>query len=209
MSGAPRLLNREASWLDFDRRVLALAEDPERPLLERVKFLAIFARNLDEFFQVRVAGLQDAAELDRGSRSPDGLTASEQLARIRVRVEEIVGEAQDLWSSQLRPALRDAGVELVAWAGLPEAERAWTTHEFGERIQPALVPLSVDPSHPFPYISNLSLNVGALVRPRGGGPERFARVKVPRLVDRWQPTGPASGRFVDRRDDCRGGRRQS
>ncbi len=189
-----RLNNREASWLEFDRRVLSLAEDPARPLLERAKFLAIFSRNLDEFFQVRVSGLQDADALSPRSLSPDGLTPGEQLTAIRERVLELNADAQSIWSTQLRPALQEAGIEFVSFGDLEAAERHQMTQRFRERIQPVLIPFAIDPSHPFPYVSNLSLNVGALVRRTGGGPERFARVKVPPLLDRWWPT--ASGRLV-------------
>jgi polyphosphate kinase len=189
MSAAGHLLNRELSWLEFDRRVLALAEEADRPLLERVKFLAIFSRNLDEFFQVRVSGLQDAVAADGASRSPDGRSAAEQLALIRKQVEALTKLAQDIWSAQLLPMLRDAGIEIVSYAALTGEEREHLASSFRERIEPVLVPLSVDPSHPFPYISNLSLSVGALVRPRDGGVERFARVKVPPLLDRWWSSG--------------------
>jgi polyphosphate kinase len=194
MHDTGRLINRELSWLDFDRRVLSLAEDPARPLLERAKFLAIFSRNLDEFFQVRVSGLQDAEVLAPGSLSPDGLTPTQQLAAIRERVLELGAGAQAIWSTQLRPALSEAGIEIVPFDQLESEERKEMTRRFRERIQPVLVPFAIDPSHPFPYVSNLSLNVGALVRRAGGGPERFARVKVPPLLDRWWATG--SGRLV-------------
>jgi polyphosphate kinase len=189
-----RLINRELSWLDFDRRVLSLAEDSTRPLLERAKFLAIFSRNLDEFFQVRVSGLQDAEVLMPGGLSPDGLTPSQQLLAIRERVLDLGADAQSIWSTELRPALCTTGIEILPFDELDAEERQEMTKRFRERIQPVLVPFAIDSSHPFPYVSGLSLNVGALVRRRGGGPERFARVKVPPLLDRWWDTG--SGRFV-------------
>jgi len=194
MQDAARLFNRELSWLEFDRRVLALAEDPARPLLERAKFLGIFSRNLDEFFQVRVSGLQDTVAAAPDSRSSDGLSAAEQLTAIRERVLEHSAEAQTVWSSQLRPALREAGIEIVAFEKLEGDERKEMTRRFRERIQPVLVPFAIDPSHPFPYVSNVSLNVGALLRNAAGGPERFARVKVPPMLDRWWTTG--GGRLV-------------
>ncbi len=179
MQEPPLLLNRELSWLDFDRRVLALAEDPARPLLERVKFLAIFSQNLDEFFQVRVAGLQDQVEAGVGTPSPDGRSPRHQLVAIRERVLEWMRHAEELFERQLRPALDDAGIHLCSWNALPGAARKQAQEQFETEIRPVLVPLSVDPTHPFPYISGLSLNVGALVQRQGGGETRLVRVKVP------------------------------
>jgi polyphosphate kinase len=195
LPGPDRFLNRELSWLDFDQRVLTLAADVERPLLARVRFLAIFSRNLDEFFQVRVASLQDQVAAGVGaSSSPDGRTPAEQLAAVRARVLELTEQAQKLFAQEIRPALPQAGIELTRWDALTEVERRDASERFESELRPVLVPLSVDPAHPFPYLSGLALNVGALLRRRAGGGSRFARVKVPGLVDRlWNVGG---GRFV-------------
>jgi polyphosphate kinase len=182
-----RYLNRELSWLDFDRRVLALAEDPRQPLLERIKFLAITSRNLDEFFQVRVAGLHAQREAPQSVTSPDGRTPEQQLREIRVRVLELVRAAQDVFAKQIAPALAEVGIRLVAWSQLGAAERAALGREFEARIFPVLTPLAVDPAHPFPYVSNLSFNVAVLVRDPDSGTVRFARIKVPSLLDRFLP----------------------
>jgi polyphosphate kinase len=189
-----RFLNRELSWLDFDRRVLALAEQPARPLFERARFLGIFSRNLDEFFQVRVASLQDQVEAGVGARSPDGRSPSQQLAEIRARVLELSACAQSLFAKEIRPALAQAGIELTSWSETLPAERREAERRFASALHPVLVPLAVDPTHPFPYISGLALNVGALVRARGAPEARFARVKVPPFVERLWSVG--AGRFV-------------
>ena len=187
-----RFLNRELSWLEFDRRVLALARDPERPLLERVKFLAIFFRNLDEFFQVRVADLQDqvAAGL---SPSPDGRSPADQLSRIRELTIELSAQAHAVFRQELLPALAEAGIELASWSELDRPARALASEEYEAHIHPVLVPLAVDPAHPFPYVSGLSLSIGVILR-RPDGEERFARVKVPPFVPRWLALG--DGRYV-------------
>jgi polyphosphate kinase len=179
-----RFLNRELSWLDFNARVLALAEDASNRLLERVKFLAIFGSNLDEFFQVRVAGLQEQREAGVGPASPEGSTPEEQLAGITGRVEELYRRTDVLWVDDLRPALEKEGVRLVDWAELDARDREHLGELFRERVFPVLTPLSVDPAHPFPYISSLSLNLAALVRDPSSGERRFARVKVPPLLPR-------------------------
>jgi polyphosphate kinase len=180
-----RYLNRELSWLDFDRRVLALAGDARQPLLERLKFLAITSRNLDEFFQVRVAGLQAQREAPRPVVSPDGRTPEQQLREIRVRVLELIGAAQDTFAKELAPGLAEAGIRILDWKDLGPEERASLSREFEARIFPVLTPLAVDPAHPFPYVSNLSFNVAVLVRDPDSGLVRFARIKVPTLLDRF------------------------
>jgi polyphosphate kinase len=182
-----RYLNRELSWLDFNERVLALAEDTSTPLLERAKFLAIFAGNLDEFFMVRVAGLrrQLAAGLAM-TRSSDGLTTSEQLVRIRERVANLADRHARLFADQIHPALAAAGVRITRWDDLSKPHRASLQATFSERIFPVLTPLAVDPGHPFPYISNLSLNLAVLVEdPETKRQRHFARVKVPPLLGRF------------------------
>ena len=185
---ADTLLNRELSWLEFDRRVLALAEDPSRPLLERVRFVAIFARNLDEFFQVRVASLQDQAAAGAGP-SPDGRSPARQLAAIRERVIELGAEAHALLTKDLLPALAAAGIALRSWEELASDQRETLDRRFESELDPVLVPQSFDPTHPFPYVSDLSLNVAARVRPRRAGAARFVRVKVPAFVDRFWAAG--------------------
>ena len=190
-----RFLNRELSWLEFNDRVLALAEDPSNRLLERVKFFAIVGSNLDEFFQVRVAGLQEQREAGVGPASPEGSTPEEQLAGITARVTELYGRTDSLWVEELRPALEKEGVRLVGWAELDARDREHLGELFRERVFPVLTPLSVDPAHPFPYISSLSLNLAALVRDPSSGERRFARVKVPPLLPRFIEM-PDGERFV-------------
>jgi polyphosphate kinase len=190
-----RLLNRELSWLEFNARVLALAEDTSQRLLERAKFLAIFGSNLDEFFQVRVAGLQEQREAGVGSATPEGLTPEEQLGGIRARVEELQDRVDRLWSEDLRPALEKERVRIVDWADLDPDDREHLVSLFRDRVFPVLTPLSVDPAHPFPYISSLSLNLAALVRDPSSGERRFARVKVPPLLPRFLEL-PDGERFV-------------
>jgi polyphosphate kinase len=181
----PRYLNRELSWLDFNTRVLALAEDSGRPLLERIKFLSIVGRNLDEFFQIRVAGLKEQVRDGLEIRSPDGMTAAEQLRMIRTRVEADTDRAVRLFRDELSPALEKEGISFVTWSVLEDTDRAELVEVFRERIFPVLTPLAVDPGHPFPYISNLSLNLAVVVRDPRTGVRRFARVKVPPLLPRF------------------------
>jgi polyphosphate kinase len=190
-----RFLNRELSWLAFDRRVLSLAADPALPLLERVKFLAIFGSNLDEFFQVRVAGLKAQRAAGVGASSPDERTPEEQLAGIRAEVQPLVREACALFEKELRPALAEEGIRICDWATLQEDACAHLGRVFEREIFPVLTPLAVDPAHPFPHISNLSLNLAVLVRDPVTREERFARVKVPALFPRLLPL-PSGTHFV-------------
>jgi polyphosphate kinase len=191
----PRYLNRELSWLDFNVRVLALAEDPATPLLERAKFLAIFSQNLDEFFQVRVAGLKDQVFAGVRGRTPDGMTAADQLDAIVERAAQLVERADNVFLDQIVPALAENGVRLSTWAQLDDDDRVWAAEQFDRRIFPVLTPLAVDPGHPFPYISSLSLNLGVSVRDPSTGERRFARVKVPSLLPRFVVM-PDGERFV-------------
>jgi polyphosphate kinase len=191
-----RFLNRELSWLEFNARVLAIAEDAAIPLLERAKFLAIFATNLDEFFQVRVAGLQEQVEAGVAKRGPDNLTPAEQLSQISTRTEELCTRASEVFNAELMPALEKEHIQVLRTLdGLDDADLAVLEREFTERIFPVLTPLSVDPAHPFPYISDLSLNLAAIVRDPMTGVRRFARVKVPPLLPRFIPL-PDGERFV-------------
>lgn len=180
-----RYLNRELSWLQFDERVLALAADPRQPLLERAKFLAIFADNLDEFFQVRVAGLKEQLAAGVYGSGADGMEPRAQLAAIRRIVTDLAGRHATCFTDDVAPALADAGVRLTAWEDLDVDDRAALDATFHERVFPVLTPLAVDPAHPFPYISNLSLNLAVVVRDPEDGERRFARVKVPPILPRF------------------------
>lgn len=180
-----RYTNRELSWLDFNDRVLQLAEDPSQPLLERAKFLAIFASNLDEFYMVRVAGLKRRAEMGLTVASPDGLTPTEQLALISSRTRELVERHGRCFVDTVRPALAAEGIRIVTWAEIDDDGRDHLGDYFRDQIFPVLTPLAVDPAHPFPYISGLSLNMAIIVRDPHTGAQRFARVKVPNNVQRF------------------------
>ena len=195
----PRYLNRELSWLDFNERVLAIAADPALPLLERLKFISIFASNLDEFYQVRVAGLrrQMAAGLAM-TRSADGLTTADQLARISERVQLMATTHARLFLKEIAPALAEAGIRIARWADISREEREALDVIFENRIFPVLTPLAVDPSHPFPYISNLSLNLAVQVADLDTNEAHFARVKVPPLLGRF--VSPGSDTYVPLED---------
>ncbi|HZM40456.1 MAG TPA: RNA degradosome polyphosphate kinase [Acidimicrobiales bacterium] len=190
-----RYHNRELSWLDFNERVLALAEDERVPLLERAKFLAIFSQNLDEFFQVRVAALKDQVAGEVGALSPDGRTSAQQLLDIRDRIELLLPRLQACFLDQVAPGLATAGIKLSSWADLDEDDEKFLVETFEDRIFPVLTPLAVDPGHPFPYISNLSLNLAVIVRDPDAVARRFARVKVPSLLPRFVVL-PDGERFV-------------
>ncbi len=188
-------LNREVSWLDFNARVLHEARDERNPLLERAKFLAIFASNLDEFFQVRVAGLRQQVAAGSASVSPDGRTAAEQLAEIRPRVQALVDEHAAIFAG-LRQELADEGVAIVDYAGLPD-HHARLRERFIDEIFPVLTPLAVDPGHPFPYISTLSLSIAVGMRDPETGERRFARVKVPQILPRLVEVEPHTYVLLD------------
>jgi len=190
-----KYLNRELSWLDFNRRVLALAEDPRLPLLERAKFLAIFSTNLDEFFQIRVALLLAEVESGLGVTSADGLSAEQQLVAIRERVTELTRLEQEVFSKELVPELAHEGIRICSWNELDDAEQRSLSRVFEERMYPVLTPLAVDPAHPFPYVSNLSFNIAAMVRDPDSRMLRFARIKVPPLLERFFPV-PDSDAFL-------------
>jgi polyphosphate kinase len=181
----PRLRNRELSWLDFNERVLALADDERVPLLERARFLAIFSHNLDEFFQVRVAGLKDQVAAGVTTTSPDGRSASQQLRDIRERLETVLPRMGSIFLDKVAPALADAGIRFSSWGELDSEDEKFLVETFEERIFPVLTPLAVDPGHPFPYISNLSLSLAVIVRDPATDESRFARVKVPSLLPRF------------------------
>jgi polyphosphate kinase len=188
-------INRELSWLDFNARVLALAQRPGLPLLARVKFLAIWAANLDEFFQVRVAGLKEQVAQRVRATPPDGLTPSEQLEAIRMAVADQYVSVSKTFLTDLAPALSEAGIVFSDYATLGAGDRAYLDEQFRNRVYPVVTPLAVDPAHPFPYISNLSLNLAIFVRNPETGLTRFARIKVPPILPRFVVL-PDGERFV-------------
>ncbi len=181
-----RFINREASWLDFNERVLSLAAESRIPLLERLKFLAIHSGNLDEFFEVRVAGLKDQAAAGVSSLAGGGPLA--QLQLIANRVKHSTGRQSAILHQMLIPALRSSGIEIVSWNDLDDDTHEKMTKAFEDGIFPVLTPLAVDPGHPFPYISNKSLNLAVVIRE--GKETHFARVKVPPLLPRFIPISP-------------------
>ncbi len=180
--------NRELSWLEFNRRVLHEAEDPRTPLLERLKFLGIFSSNLDEFFQIRVAGLKDQLAAGYTERSPDGQTPEEQLRRIAAVVRDQVADHARTLHDEVLPGLARHGVMLCDIGTLTADERQSVDRYFHDNVFPVLTPLAVDPAHPFPYISNLSLSLAVALRD-ADGEDRFARVKVPKILPRWVRIG--------------------
>jgi polyphosphate kinase len=188
IEGPSRYLDRELSWLDFNGRVLALAEDRKLPLLERVKFLAIFSRNLDEFFMIRVAGLLNRAPAGFGASATGGLDPHNELSSIRKRTDELVLRQTDVFRDEVQPQLAETGVRLLDWPMLEKKHQKELGQYFEDQIFPVLTPLSVDPGHPFPYISNLSLNLAIIVRDAEREERRFARVKVPPLLPRFVRT---------------------
>jgi polyphosphate kinase len=192
-----RFLNRELSWLDFNARVLELAEDDAAPLLERVKFLAIFASNLDEFFMVRIAGLKRRQNTGLSVRSPDGLTIREQLARVTERTQDLVHRHASVFDKDVAPRLEAEGIRIVHWSDLDDADSVRLREYFRDQVFPVLTPLAVDPAHPFPYISGLSLNLAVSVRDPETGVPRFARLKVPDNVPRFIPVEAGTAHGTD------------
>jgi polyphosphate kinase len=186
-----RYLNRELSWVDFNERVLELAEDSEHvPLLERAKFLAIYTSNLDEHFMVRVAGLHDQVDAGLDARGDDGLSASETIDRIAVRVRKLGERVSKTWEDDVRPALAEAGIRVISCETCNAEELKAIDRQFEEQIFPVLTPLAVGPGRPFPYISNLSLSLAVWLRDPAADMETFARVKVPKeVLPRFVPIG--------------------
>ncbi|MCC6580100.1 MAG: RNA degradosome polyphosphate kinase, partial [Phycisphaeraceae bacterium] len=190
-AGLPRAeklyLNRDLTWLQFNRRVLHEAVDERTPLLDRVACLAIFSSNLDEFYQKRVGTLKRQIAAGLNNRTPDGLTPQEQLAAIRAQIVDLQKLQNECYRQSIRPALAKHQIHLLSWAEMTDAERDFAISYFHANLFPVLTPLSVDPGHPFPFISNLSLSLGVLLRHpdrpvRGQAdvtPFQFARVKVP------------------------------
>ena len=179
--------NRELSWLEFNRRVLHEALDERTPLLERLKFMAIFSSNLDEFFMVRVAGLKQQVEAGVTKLSIDGLTPTEQLTAIGDRLRPMVQEQHQHCEQVLRKKLIAQGIHILDYVDLNQEQRTYLNQFFEEHIFPVLTPLAVDPSHPFPYISNLSLNLAVVVKDPDLDEELFARIKIPRVLSRFIP----------------------
>ncbi|MDP2775747.1 MAG: RNA degradosome polyphosphate kinase [Nocardioides sp.] len=195
---ADRFLDRELSWLRFNQRVLELAEDDALPLLERARYLAIFTSNLDEFFMVRVAGLKRRIAAGLAVRAASGLLPREVLESIWTHSRELSLRHARLFREEIVPALKEHEIELVRWDDLNRNEQKECKRLFQDRIFPVLTPLAVDPAHPFPYISGLSLNLAVVIRNPKSGTEHFARVKVPPIFERFVPLGNA--RFVPLED---------
>ncbi|MBO0845307.1 MAG: RNA degradosome polyphosphate kinase [Nocardioides sp.] len=193
-----RFLDRELSWLAYSRRVLGQAEDASLPLLERVRFAAIFCQNLDEFFMVRVAGLKRRIAADMAVRAASGLMPRDVLEKIWDETRVQMERHARLFREELVPGLAKEGIELVRWDDLDREEQKYCKKLFKDRVFPVLTPLAVDPAHPFPYISGLSLNLAVLVRNPQTGKEHFARVKVPPIFSRFVPLG--NERFVPLED---------
>ncbi len=193
---ATDLLNRELSWLEFNARVLHEAEDPANPLLERLKFIAIFDSNLDEFFMKRVGGLKQqlASNVRELAPGTEG-TPLQQLAAINAKVRPMVARQRRLLNADLIPALRHHGLEVVSWDELRASERRQLSEEFDRQFFPVLTPLAVDPAHPFPFISNVSLSLAVSIKAPGDELPRFARVKAPHILPRWVQV-PKTPRFV-------------
>lgn len=178
-------LNRELSWLEFNRRVLAEALDPRTPVIERLKFLAIYSSNLDEFFMVRVAGLKRQKEAQVNKLTPDGRTPQQQLNEIHQKLLPMVSEQHKFFDKTLRPELVNFGVHLLNYIDLNQEQRTYLQSYFEEQIFPVLTPLAIDRSHPFPYISNLSLNLAVVLKNPETKEDLLARVKVPKLLPRF------------------------
>ncbi len=211
LHGDPYLyINRDLSWLEFNRRVLEEALSPTlHPLLERVKFLAIFQANLDEFFMIRVSGLKQQVLAGAVELPPDGMTPAEQLAAIRERLLPMLAQAMHCWADDLKPKLEQAGIRTRAYDDLTSPERAWLTEYFLREVFPVLTPLVFDPGHPFPHISNLSVNLAVkLLDPAEGG-VHYGRIKVPATLPRLLPLPPAPGQPSggERKPRGRGGKR--
>ncbi|HLF01063.1 MAG TPA: hypothetical protein VI547_03755, partial [Anaerolineales bacterium] len=175
--------NRELSWLEFNRRVLEEALDSRHPLLERLKFLAIFYNNLDEFFMIRVSGLRRQLTAVAAELPPDGLKPAEQIEAIRSTLKPTLTQAIDLWRKDLQPKLADSGINVLDYAELKGKQRKLLRQYFEREIFPVLTPLAFDPGHPFPHISNLSVNLAVVIKDPAQG-EQFARLKVPATFPR-------------------------
>ena len=197
---AERFLDRELSWLEFNQRVLELAEDQNLPLLERVHYLSIFASNLDEFFMVRVASLKRRIATGIAVQSASGLSPQDVLQRISDRTRELQTRHAELFARVVAPELRANGIDVVHWSTLSEEEKTALHEYFSSQVFPVLTPLAVDPAHPFPYISGLSLNLAVVLKNPKDQTEHFARVKVPPLLPRFVLVPGAESRYVPLED---------
>jgi polyphosphate kinase len=195
------ITDREMSWLSFNQRVLELAEDPTVPLLERVRFLAIFSSNLDEFYMVRVATLMSKLENGITAANVAGFTPIELMKQVSLRTNDLMERHSRVYQDEIEPLLKNEGIEFLHWDQLDDTERGYVTKLFHDRIFPVLTPLAVDPSHPFPYISGLSLNLAVIVKNPTSHEEFFARVKVPEILPRFIATAKTgSTRFIPLED---------
>ena len=188
-----RLIDRELSWLAFNERVLELAEDTSNPLLERCRYLAIFSSNLDDFFMIRVATLKRKLESGVTKKNTAGFTPVELMAEISKKTQELIARQTKCFQTDIMPKLAENGIEITDWESLNEDEKSYINKIFTNRIFPVLTPLAVDPSHPFPYISGLSLNLAVLVKQPETNEELFARVKVPASLPRFIETAEFAG----------------
>ena len=195
------LIDREISWLSFNERVLELAEDKEVPLLERLRYLAIFSNNLDEFFMVRVASVLGKIENQITSTNTAGYTPQQLLTAVTDKARILASRQANLFKNEVLPELQSHKIDLIHWNELLEDERNYVSKLFRERIYPVLTPLAVDPSHPFPYISGLSLNLAVILKNPANNEESFARVKVPPILSRFIATSSTgSKRFIPLED---------
>src|SRR2546430_14864363 len=183
-SDPANFINRELSWLEFNRRVLEEAQDPTQPLIERVKFMTIFSNNLDEFFEIRVAGIKQQIESETSEIGPDGMSPTETFNAIQRLVREMVATQYALWKNELLPELAQNGIRLHDVAQLTGKRAAWAKRYFQEEVFPMLTPLAVDASHPFPQLLNKSHNLLVRARAHRGGETLLAIVQVPRVVPR-------------------------
>jgi polyphosphate kinase len=184
-AGGDDLLNRDVSWLEFNARVLHEAIDPRTPLLERVRFLGIFNSNLDEFFMKRVGALGGLLDNSPAAPTRDGLMPGQQLQLVREHVLDLLQQQAEAFHYQIRPALREQGIELLMWAELTDAERAEAEQYFRATVFPILTPLAVDPGHPFPFMSNLSVSLAVILQHPDRPENLFARIKVPEMLPSW------------------------
>src|SRR5499427_11078883 len=183
-SDPANFINRELSWLEFNRRVLEEAQDPTQPLMERVKFMTIFSNNLDEFFEIRVAGIKQQIQSETSDIGPDGLSPTETFDRIQKTVRELVGTQYALWKNELLPELAKNGIYVREIAELSAKRTAWANRYFHQEVFPMLTPLAVDASHPFPHLLNRSHNLLVRAKARRRGEPLHAIVQVPRVVPR-------------------------
>ncbi|MCW2749697.1 MAG: degradosome polyphosphate kinase, partial [Aeromicrobium sp.] len=189
-----RFLDRELSWIAFNDRILHLARDESAPLLERVRFLAIVSSNLDEFFMVRIAGLKRRIAAGVAVPSASGFSPREVLSRSLAASQKLMDTQAYAYHHEILPALAAEGIELLHWVDLRPSEQETISLLYRDRVFPVLTPLAVDPAHPFPYISGLSLNLALVMRNPATGKDHVARVKVPPIINRWMEADP--GRFV-------------